>query len=50
MLTTAFVAGLSFKLRELPSFLSGPHHGRWWLITILALAVAVHAARDPARR
>jgi len=50
VLATAFVAGLSFKLRELPSFLAGPHHGRWWLASLLALAVAVHAGRDPARR
>ena len=50
VLATVFVAGLSFKLKELPSFLAGPHHARWWLVALLALAVALHAGRDPARR
>lgn len=47
---TAFVAGLSFKVRQLPSFLPGQHHGRWWLVALAALAVALYAGRDPARR
>ena len=47
---TAFVAGLSFKVHQLPSFLPSQHHDRWWLVTLVALAVAVHAGRDPARR
>ena len=50
VLGTVSVAGLSFKLRELPSFLAGPHHARWWLVVLVALAVALHAGRDPARR
>jgi len=47
---TAFVAGLSVKLTQLPSFMAGPHHGRWWLVALLALLVALHAGRDPGRR
>lgn len=50
VLATVFVAGLSLKLKELPSFLAGPHHARWWLAALLAVAVAIHAGRDPAHR
>jgi len=46
----AMVAGLSSKLRQLPSLLAGPHHERWWLLALAALLVALHAGRDPARR
>ena len=50
VLGPAMVAGLSFKLRQLPSLLAGPHHDRWWLLALAALVVALHAGRDPARR
>jgi len=50
VLGPAMVAGLSFKLRQLPSFLAGPHHDRWWLLALAGLVVALHAGRDPARR
>lgn len=47
---TAFVAGLSAKLSQLPSFTAGPLHGRWWLMALGGMTVALHAGRDPARR
>ena len=47
---TALIAGLSSKLHQLPSFLPGPHHPRWWLVAAAASLVAIHAGRDPARR
>ncbi|MEO5678307.1 MAG: hypothetical protein ABIS47_01430 [Acidimicrobiales bacterium] len=50
VLGPATVAGLSFKLRQLPSLLPGPHHDRWWLLALAGLVVALHAGRDPARR
>ena len=50
VLGPAMVAGLSFKLRQLPSLLAGPHHDRWWLLALAGLVVALHAGRDPARR
>lgn len=49
VLGPAMVAGLSFKLPQLPS-LVGPHHDRWWLVALAGLVVALHAGRDPARR
>ena len=50
VLSTALVAGLSFRFNQLPSFWAGPHHSRWWLMAIVAVVVALHAGRDPARR
>lgn len=50
VLTPAFVAALSFKLHQLPGFMGGTNHARWWLVAMAALAVALHAGRDPARR
>jgi len=50
VLGPAMVAGLSFKLRQFPSFLAGSHHDRWWLLALAGLVVALYAGRDPARR
>lgn len=49
-LSTLFVTALSVKVTALPSFTSGPNHARWWLFALVALVVALHAGRDPARR
>lgn len=50
VLGTASVAGMSAKFSQLPTFVSGPHHARWWLVALAALTMALHAGRDPARR
>jgi len=50
VLSTAVVTGLSSKLDELPSYLPGPHHDRWWVVVVVALVVARRAGRDPGRR
>jgi hypothetical protein len=51
LLGTAFVAALAFRWPSLlPSFVGGPIHDRWWIIAVVAAAVAVRAGRDPARR
>jgi len=50
VLGTAVVAGLSLKFDELPSYLPGPHHDRWWVVAVGALVVALRAGRDPGSR
>ena len=51
LLGTGLIAALAFRWPTLlPSFGAGPTHVRWWIFTGLALAVAAHAGRDPARR
>jgi hypothetical protein len=49
VIATPFVAAMSVKITALPSFTSGPHHDRWWLLALAAAAVAVFAGRDPGR-
>jgi len=44
------VAALALQWRGLPTFLSGPTHGRWWWVTAIGVLVAVRSARDPGRR
>ena len=48
--SVAVVGGLAIRWPTiLPSLDGGPVHDRWWLLATLGGAVAVWAARDPAR-
>ncbi len=50
VLGTSVVAALATRWPSwLPTFGPGPTHARWWLVTALAVAVAVRAGRDPGR-
>lgn len=50
-LGTALIGGLALRWPTLfPALIAGPIHDRWWIVAVLAAAVAVRAGRDPARR
>jgi len=51
LLTVGLVAALAMRWpATLPALAAGPTHGRWWILALAALAVAVHAGRDPGHR
>ena len=51
VLTVGVVATLAVRWpRILPALAAGPTHDRWWILALAALAVAIHAGRDPGRR
>jgi hypothetical protein len=48
---TGFIAALAYRWPLwLPTFGPGPIHHRWWIVTLSAIAIAVHVGRDPGRR